>query len=189
MRCFFALPLEGEVRAPLHRAAERLRRDIRMAASWVEPCNFHVTLRFLGEIDPMLTVELKALAIGVAAESRPFTLDLRSIGAFPSLDRPRVLWIGGETPVEFRDLAERFERGVVELGLPPEQKPALAHVTIARVKGAADPRLARRAEEMNPLAVPPCRPTSVALMQSELGPSGARYTTLFSVRLGGAAGA
>jgi len=181
MRTFFCLPLDHDVRSVLARAAAQLRRETRMAASWVDPENYHVTLRFLGETNPHAIADLEQLASRVAASCLPFTLRLHSIGAFPSLDRARVLWVGGETPEEFQTLASTLERGVVELGFPAEPKPAVAHVTVARLKGAPDPRLANLVTAMGSLSTRDCDPYSIALMESELTPKGARYAPLFSV--------
>jgi 2'-5' RNA ligase len=181
MRAFYCLPLGGDVRAAVGRAADRIRRETHMAASWVESANYHITLRFLGDIDPRSTVELKEIAEQAAGACSPFSLSLRSIGAFPALDRARVLWIGGETPAGFCGLAESLERGVVGLGFPAEPKPAVAHVTIARLKGAPDPRLGEVVARIGELANSDCAPGAIVLMESELGPHGARYTPLFSV--------
>ncbi len=187
MRAFFCLPLEADIRATVGRAADRIRRETHMAASWVESANYHVTLRFLGDIDPLSTVELKEIAVQ-ASGCPAFSLSLRSIGAFPALDRARVLWVGGEAPEGFRALAESLERGVVGLGFPEEPKPAVAHVTIARLKGAPDPRLGEVVARIGRLATRDCVPGAIVLMQSELGPHGARYTPLFSVPIPGQEG-
>ena len=181
MRTFFCLPLDPDVRSALRRAADRLRRDTRMSASWVDPENYHVTVRFLGDTDPLATEELQKLAVRAGETCSPFKLSLRSIGAFPSLDRARVLWVGGETPAGFRTLAETLERGLIDLGFPPEPKPAVAHITLARLKGAPDPRLASLVEVVGTLSTRDCAPTTIVLMASELSPRGALYTPLFSV--------
>ena len=114
MRAFFCLPLSADVRAGIARAAERIRREARVSASWVEPDNYHITLRFLGDIDPSSTVRLKGLATEVAGECGAFSIALREIGAFPSLDRARVLWVGGKAPDGFRALAESAHRQAFE---------------------------------------------------------------------------
>lgn len=189
MRAFFCLPLGADVRAAIARAAERLRRETRMAAAWVEPEDYHITLRFLGEIDPLTTVDLQRVARRAAEECPGFPLAVRRLGAFPSMDRARVLWAGGETPPGFVSLAESLNRGLQSLGFAEEPKPAVAHATIARLKGPADPRLPEIAAGIGTLSHKAFAPECVALMQSELTPRGARYTPLFSVPIAGHAGA
>lgn len=181
MRAFFCLPLDGDVRTAIGRTAERIQRQVRMAAAWVEPANYHVTLRFLGDIDPALTVKLRDLTARAAALTPPFSLSLQDVGGFPTLERARVLWVGGETPAAFRSLAETLEHGLRELGFAAEPKPAVSHVTIARLKGAPDQRLAEIVQRVGPVAAREVHPEAIVLMQSELGPRGARYTPLFSV--------
>jgi 2'-5' RNA ligase len=185
MRAFFCLPLDADVRAGIARTAERIRREARMSASWVEPDNYHITLRFLGDIDPSSTVRLKSLAAEAAGECGAFSIALREIGAFPSIDRARVLWVGGQAPEGFRVLVESLNKSLADLGFPDEPKPAAAHATIARLKGAPDRGLVRMVEAMGGLALRDSTPDHVLLMQSELTPRGARYTPLFSVQIPG----
>jgi 2'-5' RNA ligase len=189
MRAFFCLPLDADVRAGIARTAERIRREARMSASWVEPDNYHITLRFLGDIDPSSTVRLKGFAADAAGECGAFSIAFREIGAFPSVDRARVLWIGGRAPEGFRALVESLNRVLADLGFPDEPKPAVAHATIARLKGAPDRELGRMIEAIGALALRDCTPDHLLLMQSELTPRGARYTPLFSMRIPGQTGA
>jgi 2'-5' RNA ligase len=184
MRAFFALPLDPEVRAAIGRVAAPLQRATRSAATWVDPENYHVTLRFLGDIDPRSTAALRELAVAAARECAPFELSLQTLGAFPSVERARVLWVGGATPDAFRALAASIERGVVAQGFPPEPKPAVAHVTIARLKAPPDDRLREAVARAGSLALGIVRPREVALVESELRPGGPRYTPLFAVPIG-----
>jgi 2'-5' RNA ligase len=186
MRAFFCLPLDADVRAGIARTAERIRRKTRMSASWVEPDNYHITLRFLGDIEPLSTVPLKNLAAHAARECGAFSIALREIGAFPSLDRARVLWVGGRAPEGFCALVNSLNGGLADLGFPDEPKPAVAHATIARLKGAPDRELGRIVGAIGALGLRDSTPDHVLLMQSELTPRGARYTPVFSVRIGGA---
>jgi 2'-5' RNA ligase len=183
MRAFFCLPLDADVRAGIARAAERIRREARMSAAWVEPGNYHITVRFLGDIDPLSTVRLKSLAAEAAEKCGAFSIALREIGAFPSVDRARVLWVGGEAPEGFRTLVESLNKSLADLGFPDEPKPAVVHATIARLKGPPDRRLGQMVEAIGALTLRDCRPDHVLLMQSELTPRGARYTPLFSVQI------
>jgi len=156
-----------------------------MRASWVSQQNYHVTLRFLGDIDPMLTVDLRALADDVADTVSPFECVLDRVGTFPQPERARVLWIGGDAPDGFGRLADELSRGLGELGFGRVRRESVVHVTIARVKGRPDPALADVIGRTNPSA--PLRMTAdrLVLMESLLTPQGAVYTPLFTCRLGG----
>jgi 2'-5' RNA ligase len=96
-----------------------------------------------------------------------------------------VLWVGSQAPEGFRALVESLNKSLADLGFPDEPKPAVAHATIARLKGAPDRGLGRIVEAMGALALRDSTPDHVLLMQSELTSRGARYTPLFSVRISG----
>ena len=185
MRAFFCIPLEPDVVRSIAPLAATLRARINIRASWVRPENYHVTLRFLGEIEPELTIDLERLAQRVAGRRAPFALPLDRLGAFPSADRARVLWIGGDASPEFLGLASSLQHELAELGFPRERPPLVAHVTLARLKGRADaavPSALGTTETPTGLAT---RADRLVLMQSELTPTGAVYKPLFTVRFGG----
>ncbi len=161
-----------------------------MRAGWVRAENYHVTLRFLGEIDPLLTVELERISRRVARSLGPFALTLDRLGGFPSADRARVLWIGGEAPPVFHGLASSLHHELQKLGFPPERKPTVAHVTLARIKGRPDAELPRALRESDPAPGLEVLVDRIALMESVLTPAGAIYSPLFTTRFqGGANGA
>jgi len=186
IRAFFCIELDAATRRAIGAIAERLRGQVKMRASWVKDINYHVTVRFLGDIDAMSTLELESAARSVCTRLRPFSMNLRELGAFPSMDRARVLWIGDEEAPAFRGLSSSLDGALRPLGFARERKDALAHVTLARIKARPDPRLGvllGAAQPDEPFRVPVDRLT---LMQSELAPDGAVYTPLFTTRLGGA---
>jgi 2'-5' RNA ligase len=185
VRAFFCLPIDGALRMQIGRAAEKLRRETTMAASWVRPDSFHVTLRFLGEIDDALTAPLEKAARQATQEVVPFTLCVDTVGAFPSMDRARVLWVGAAANPAFQRLVDALERPLHALGFPPEREPAVAHVTMARIKGRPDPRLPNAVTALGRLTPHSLRVDRLVLMESRLSPHGAAYDPLFSVPLGG----
>lgn len=183
MRAFFCVPIEQRPKEAMGTTAEALRGRTKMRASWVHPDNYHLTVRFLGEIDPMQTVDLERICRQALCDLRPFEIALEQVGAFPSVDRPRVLWIGGETPNAYGELVNAVNRDLEMLGFQPDRKRPVAHVTIARIKGRPDPELGRVMGEMNPLPPLATRVDRVTLMESRLTPRGAEYTPLFEVLL------
>lgn len=180
MRTFFCVPLKPDVASAIDRVARGVRDATDMRAGWVRRENYHVTLRFLGEIDPLLTVDLEKISRRITARLEPFVLPLDRLGCFPSVDRARVLWIGGEASPVFHGLAASLQHELRKLGFPPERKPTVAHVTLARIKGRPDARLSRVLDDA---ALPPgleARADRIALMESVLSPDGAVYTPLFT---------
>lgn len=101
---------------------------------WVEEENFHVTLKFLGEVPEALvgTLErgLKEAVEGVS----PSPVILKGVGAFPSLRRPRVIWVGMDSADVLRELHRRVEDSTRKLGFEREKKPFHPHLTLGRVK-------------------------------------------------------
>lgn len=190
MRAFVAVLLDDAVRAALARAVEQLRAVARDVA-WVAPANFHLTLKFLGEVPETRLAELTAALAAAAAPLASFGLDVQGLGAFPSLTRPRVIWAGtGEGAPALAALAARVEAALEPLGFPPEARPWSGHVTLGRVRvPRLQPALAAalRAGAAHPfgrLAV-----VRVSLMQSQLARSGARYAELAAVPLAASASA
>jgi 2'-5' RNA ligase len=174
------------MRAVLAAAAAELRplaRDV----SWVAPDNLHLTLKFLGSVDEARVPALVEALAAAAAGQAPYDLVLRGLGAFPSATRPRVLWAGAADGAErTADLAARVDAVLAELGVPREARAYTAHVTLGRVRvPRAQPALARalaaeRGRELGRLRV-----ERLTLMRSDPGRSGARYTALADVPLGG----
>ena len=184
MRVFFCLTIPKDLRRTIGSTAGRLRERTRMRASWVQQANYHVTVRFLGEIDPATTVDLDRICRDVARAFDPFEIRLDCVGAFPNAERPRVLWVGGETPPVFVELVHALNDRLTAIGFERERKRAVAHVTVARVKGRPDPDLGRVLANMDGLPTMSAPVDRVTLMESRLTPDGAVYTPLFEARLG-----
>jgi 2'-5' RNA ligase len=185
MRAFFCIPLQPDIASSIDRIARGVRDTTDMRASWVRTENYHITLRFLGEIDPLLTVDLERISRRVAGRLEPFTVTLDRLGCFPSADRARVLWIGGEALPVFDDLASSLQRELRKLDFPPERRSAVAHVTLARIKGRSDPELPRILDDSHPTSALRACADRIALMESVLTPAGAIYTPLFTTRFRG----
>ena len=176
MRAFLCVPLPEDAKAAVAAVSERLRSAVLSRALWVAQPNYHVTVRFLGDIDPMATVALRDAAVDAARDGARFDLVLNRVGAFPDADRARVLWVGGETPNRFRRLVDGLNRRLEGLGYPAERRRAQAHVTVARIK-----------DHPKPVALPTGVPTirvpvqEIVLMESRLTQRGAIYDALFRV--------
>lgn len=180
MRAFFCIPIDEALREEIAGAADAIRRRTGTRASWVRPRNYHITIRFLGEIDPLMTVELERIAR--AAGVRAFAVTIDRIGAFPTVERPRVIWAGGEAPPGFVELASSLNGSLERLGFPRGRDEKIVHITIARVKGKVDPGLV---EGIRSTGIPSMRFTAarIVLMESRLTPRGPIYSPLFTIEL------
>jgi 2'-5' RNA ligase len=150
----------------------------------VEDQNLHITLRFLGNIPLSLADEIER----VIREARPrrVMIQLKGVGAFPSISRPRVIWVGvddGEGSRELKRLYEEIEKGLRRLGFKPEREEFVPHVTLARLKGSRNlDRVVKLLTELADVEVGEIVLESVRLKQSILTPRGPIYRTLREVR-------
>lgn len=178
-RCFLGIALPQSVRDGLAQFAAALR-DAGVRGSWVRSENYHLTIRFLGNLTASQLERIDAELPPVLASCPMATLRVRGAGAFPSVRRPRVLWAG--LCVDSGDLGGIFagaERTVRTLGLAAERHPAVPHITIARVRDAAGARELEKA--LAAIAAPASdafEARSVALWKSTLHRSGAVYEQL-----------
>jgi len=150
----------------------------------VETHNMHITLRFLGDTPLSLLDDLEAVVREAAP--RRVVLRLRGVGAFPSVERPRVIWVGAEPGPGVEELARVYrviERGVRRLGWRPEREEFVPHVTLARLKGRRNlDRVVRLLREMADVEVGELVVESIRIKQSILTRSGPIYRTLREVR-------
>ncbi len=177
MRLFYCLELPPGVRAELDRIAQPLRTT-EARVTWVRPENFHITLKFLGEVEPSYVEALKALGAQVAKRFPRSEITFDKIGAFPDTHRPRVLWIGSlQAPQALFDLQSYLDHELSKMGFDAERHFA-PHVTVGRVKDEHGARVGQLVKMISQIAPFTCRAliTHLTLMESCLSPSGAIYT-------------
>ena len=184
IRAFLAFEIPPTVKQQLERSMTRLRRQL-PPARWVRPEGLHLTVKFLGESEPeRLDGLVRALDPELAALS-PVTFTLGGTGFFPSAARARVAWIGG-TDANMDRVVSAVERAAVRGGWPPERRRWSLHLTLARL-GAPWPRQAatRFLQWGESLAFEPFQCPALILFSSVLRPSGAVYSRLAALSLGG----
>ncbi|MSP92604.1 MAG: RNA 2',3'-cyclic phosphodiesterase [Myxococcales bacterium] len=103
-------------------------------ARWTLPGEFHLTLRFIGDLGPEATEDLKDALDDV--NGPPFDLALEGTGVFESRGAPRVLWAGMARNDSLFELQRAVERAILAAGLPPDRRRFHAHVTLARLPDA-----------------------------------------------------
>ncbi len=183
MRLFVAVPFPDEIKNQLGKLIDDWRKN-GDKVGWMKKENLHLTLKFLGEtsIDQLEPLK-KGLAENLTGEAA-FNFSLSGAGAFPNLNRPRVLWVGVTDGKEkLADLAQKVEQATVPLGFAPEERGFSAHLTLGRVKdsrlsGVLLGQVRTCAFEAKNVIV-----SEVVLFQSELAPGGSIYTPLASFEL------
>jgi 2'-5' RNA ligase len=102
---------------------------------FVEPAEAHVTLRFLGQRSPSEQSRVAAAAASAARASEPFTLAFGGLGVFPDERRPHTLWMAlTQGRAEVVALAARLQAELELVGVAPEERPFVPHLTVARIK-------------------------------------------------------
>lgn len=143
-------------------------------ARWLPPENFHITLRFIGEVDRRRANDIAdELA---AARAAPFEARLAGAGLFRTGRRPRALWAGVAPAPELLDAKRQADAACARAGLGPPERRFTPHVTLARLSRAAAPEAAERRAAALAGAVACAFPVEdVVLFESHLGAEGARY--------------
>lgn len=151
---------------------------------WVKAANLHYTLRFLGDLDADGIAAARRAGALVAQGIAPFRVVLGGPGMFPNDRRPRVLWLGASAGgTALSALAFALESMLADSGLGRADKPFAPHLTLGRVRDAANPDIGPRfAAGEFPAAAFEVR--EVVLVKSTLDPGGARYEPLTRFALG-----
>ena len=134
MKLFTGIDLTPSVRTKCTEITERLRRS-GIDARFEAPEKLHITLAFLGWVEPEAVEAVRESLAAVARKTNAFNLTLDKLGAFPHERKPRVIWIGAsDQGLAFRNLSGTLRGAYEGLGFHFE-KENVAHVTLARVKG------------------------------------------------------
>lgn len=182
IRAFVAIPLPASQVGELYRLQQQLRK-MDLDASFPAVDGLHLTLKFLGDVEPSRVEEI-ASALGRGAEDfSPFSLVLQGVGAFPRPSDPRVAWAGVDGGPTLTGLQATLDRTLAGVGFPRDERRFHPHLTLARIKSRRNvARLIRWLETEAPEPVP-FTADVIHLYQSTLLPQGARYQVLETVRL------
>ena len=184
MRLFIAVNIPEEEKARIHSSAKPLReRDY--PVRWVAADLYHLTLKFLGNVESAALPLVEEAVEGVARNTASFSMELGGFGAFPTIRRPRVLWLGVEPSPALRCLKQDLEWALAEHGFERETRAFHPHFTLGRAQaddGAGAFRgLDSLASELD------CRSRvgvqRVDVMESHLSSSGPRYEVISSFNL------
>jgi 2'-5' RNA ligase len=188
IRSFIAIELPDELKQVITRLQEQLQSGSQAPVKWVDPYSIHLTLKFLGNISTdsvdKITVALEEAVRGML----PFHLEVKGLGAFPSLKQARVVWVGVTGEIDrLKQLQQRIESGLTPLGFVPESRPFTPHLTLARLRDRATPD---ERQSLGQLIASTSLATAytidvdtVHLMRSQLTREGAIYSRISSVRL------
>lgn len=154
------------------------------ALRMVRERNLHITLHFLGN-QPSARPLVEALE---SIRHDPVDLEVRGCGYFPSLRRPRVLWVGiTDASGGLAEIHARLARSLEARSLPVERRPFRPHITVAYVRKGIRPHEIRSlAEATRPMvdeSIGHFRAEVIELLNSHTGPGGSVYSEVAHVRL------
>jgi 2'-5' RNA ligase len=188
IRAFIAINLSQEILRKLDQLITELKEIFAgVPLQWVAAHNIHLTIKFLGDVQVQNLESIKSLLKVEASRYPQFEIHITKLGVFPSISRPRVVWVGVEAPTGLFSLQKGIEEGIARLGYPPEERKFSAHLTLARLSKRATPDDSRYLGEIlgnvNVVSLGVTPVQEIHLYQSELNPRGSIYTMLFSAPL------
>ena len=172
LRLFVAAFLPEQTQDALFRYVQSFRGSLR-GVRWEPREKFHVTLRFLGDVDESrfagLSADIDSMVYGSGRVESGFS----NLCLFPGSRNPRVLALGLVKSERFQSLFDKVQSAILQNGFEMEKRKFIPHVTIGRIRGSFEgirkiPRLDGTSFSI----------TEIGLVQSELGPRGSRYTSL-----------
>ncbi len=189
MRLFVAVELPDSIKQELVHLEEYIKKSCRNChVRWVAPRNVHLTLNFLGDVSASKLVDLKLAIAKTSGAVTSFAVTLAELGAFPNIERPRIIWVGIRGDLNrLLSLQTNLEQSISALGIALDHRPFSPHLTLARAGeelsaidrkrlGAAAAATAYGTDCRVPIR-------SVSLIKSDLTPAGPIYTVLDSTNL------
>ncbi|MFP4084063.1 MAG: RNA 2',3'-cyclic phosphodiesterase [Desulfonatronovibrio sp.] len=180
MRIFIGIPLPDQYQEMLGSIKKEWDGRFKSKLVWTKPGNWHLTVKFLGEVEESRLPELNEFMQEMVFDS--FTLKGSGGGFFGSKGMYRVAWLGlGQDVHSLISLADSIDQGLAALGFEKNKRPFKGHLTLARIKDfhRSDPWKELTAYASN-LSWPAFKVDKVNLWQSFLSQSGPRYEILSS---------
>jgi len=188
LRSFVAVELPAEIQSAIANSTALLQKELpKPLIRWVAPNNIHLTLKFLGDISPAnlerLVDELKVEAL----DHETFTLSVSGLGAFPTPNQARTLWIGIDAPFPLIALVRGVETVAARWGYALENRPFSPHLTIGRVgqkvSGNDRTRIRTALERTTVDDLGTLNVNALHVFKSDLQPGGPVYSLLYTLPL------
>jgi RNA 2',3'-cyclic 3'-phosphodiesterase len=188
IRAFIAIDLSPEIRRMLEQVTLQLKERLGDAPiRWAPTQNIHLTLMFLGDVSVKNLEMLKKVLQNEVSSHHSFEFSVGGVGAFPNNRHARVIWVGVEAPAELLNVQRGIEAAVSRLGYAREERPFSAHLTLGRVSRNAtskDIHLISDVLESTKVGfLGVTQVDSIHLLKSDLRPTGAVYSRVFSAPL------
>jgi 2'-5' RNA ligase len=154
-------------------------------ARWIDPENYHMTLRFAGDIDDATAQHFVSALSEIKFPA--FELQLTGLGSFGG-NKPRALWVGIKPCEPLMRLQKAQERAARLVGLPPETRNFMPHITLARLNGTRPQALAEYLSYFGGFMAEPFRIEQFVLFSSRANQGGGPYIVEAAYPFSGASG-
>jgi len=185
IRAFIAVDLSAEVLGRLENVHRQLKQRIPGAAvRWAPVKNIHLTLKFLGDVSESNLKVLYEIMKKEAEKQKVFEIRVSGLGAFPSINRPRVIWVGVQSPPDLAAVQRAIDLETARLGYTSEEREFSPHLTLGRIsRSASSEEAGQIGATLGSMKVGDLGSSliqAVHFYRSDLNPEGAIYTKLYS---------
>lgn len=176
MRTFIAIDLSPEIKDQLEALVNSLKPAARNI-KWVARENYHLTLKFLGEIPEHRVEVVKSVLDEAVKRHHQFNLVMKGTGSFPpGQSRMRVIWVGVSAEQELVILQQDIEESLIKKGFPREDRPFSPHLTIGRARvPEGQEKLRKELEKFSQMEFGSMMVKEITFFQSILHPEGPEY--------------
>lgn len=185
MRVFIAIEIAEQIKEKIICVQNKLKAS-NILANWTKKENFHLTLKFLGEISETQLISVIKITEETSSKLMSFYFEIGEIGVFPHINHPQVIWVGilqgNEKILEYQNL---LNTNLAKLGFEKEKRKFHPHFTLARIKSSKNlAKLITIIEDISPkILLGKMKFSVIKIMQSTLTPTGSIYTVLKEVEL------
>jgi 2'-5' RNA ligase len=167
---------------------EKVQEDLksmRLRAKWVRPGNIHLTLKFLGNINPGDIDRIGEAMMDAAGDFKAIDLAAGGVGVFPGIKRPRVIWVGLGGQIQLLFALQRvLENNLAAVGFKKDKRPFKGHLTLGRFRQTVDPNtIGQVMRKYANLSSEKFTARRLILFKSDLKPTGAVYSQLLQAAL------
>ena len=175
IRCFFGVqPEPGTIKMLSSIANEFTDIPLAKRIKWTSAENLHITMRFLGDINPQWVRNICNNISFAIKDSKPFNVSLTAPHLFPNRKRGKIIAALTHDDEELRSLFNKIETALEKSGIAPEERRFKGHITLARSKSPIKDYKTLQEHEMNTTM----QVNNVVFYQSELTPEGAKYSII-----------
>lgn len=184
VRLFVATEIDERIRKKLVEFQDDLKKadaDV----GWIAPENLHITLKFIGSLDQEKIDDVVRIMRDAVTHVKPFDLDYRGVGVFPTRKNPRVVFAQViDAGMTLANIHERLDNQLAALDVPHDDRRFESHLTVGRIKTRRNVyKLMEMLDTYHEFYFGLEHVSQVVLMKSDLSPEGPMYTKLQSVDL------